>query len=322
MATDATATAAAAAATDPAATDPATTDPAATAPAARSTAEAEADRTISGLDALELGPRRARRAPRRVWSALWPKLVAVGLVLAGWQLLYVLEWKDPWVLPSPAEVGADLGAQVGTGRFWEAIANTMQRALLGFGVATLIGAVLGVAVARVPVLRAALGSMITALQTMPSIAWFPLAILLFGITESAIMFVIVLGAAPSIANGVIAGVDYVPPLLLRAGRNIGARGARLYAYVIAPASLPHIVAGLKQGWAFAWRSLMAGELLVIIAEKPAIGTSLELSRQLNDSVAVIGGMVVILVLGLAVDAVFARADRAVRERWGLVTDAR
>ena len=112
---------------------------------------------------------------------------------------------------------------------------------------------------RVRPLRAAVGSLLTGLQTMPSIAWFPFAIILFGLTTQAIMFVIVLGAAPSVANGLIAGVDYTSPLLLKAGHMMGLRRLSLYRHVIIPASLPAFVAGLKQGWAFAWRSLMAGE---------------------------------------------------------------
>src|SRR6185436_8208737 len=164
-----------------------------------------------------------------------------------------------------------LRRMIGTSFFWDMVATTLRRALVGFAAASAVGLVLGIAVARNRVLRAGLGSMITGLQTMPSIAWFPLAILFFQLTENAIFFVVVLGAAPSVANGVIAGVDYVPPLLVRAGKNIGARGLRLYWHVIAPASLPSIVAGLKQGWAFAWRSLLAGELLVVTANRPALG---------------------------------------------------
>jgi NitT/TauT family transport system permease protein len=180
----------------------------------------------------------------------------------------------------------------------------------------------GLAVARVRVLRAAVGSMITALQTMPSIAWFPLAILLFQLTEEAIFFVVVLGAAPAIANGVIAGVDYIPPLLLRAGRNIGARGLGLYRHVIAPAALPATVAGLKQGWAFAWRSLMAGELLVVIATKSSLGAQLNFARELSDAPWLLSTMIVILVLGLLVDAAFGAVDHAIRARWGLLDHAR
>jgi NitT/TauT family transport system permease protein len=189
---------------------------------------------------------------------------------------------------------------------------------MGFALAAVIGFALGVAVSRIKILRAAIGSMITALQTMPSIAWFPLAILLYQLTESAILFVVVLGAAPSIANGVISGVDYVPPVLVRVGRNIGARGIRLYRYVIAPASLPAIVAGLKQGWAFAWRSLMAGELLVTIANRPALGELLDVYREQSDAVNLLAMMVIILAVGLGIDAVFGAVDKAIRRRWGML----
>ncbi|CAN5718747.1 hypothetical protein BH24ACT3_BH24ACT3_10060 [soil metagenome] len=149
---------------------------------------------------------------------------------------------------------------------------------MGFALAAVIGSVVGALVARVAVLRTAVGSLITGLQTMPSIAWFPAAILLFKLSEQAILFVVVLGAAPAIANGLIAGADQVPPLLTRAGRVLGARGVTLFRTVVLPASLPSFVAGLKQGWAFAWRSLMAGELLVIIAKRPSIGVELQVSR--------------------------------------------
>ena len=168
-------------------------------------------------------------------------------------------------------------------------------------------------------LRAAFGSFITGLQTMPSIAWFPLAVLLFKRTEAAMLFVVVLGAAPSIANGLIAGVDTLPPLLLRAGRTMGARGITLFRHVVLPGALPSFVGGIKQGWAFAWRSLMAGELLVIIANSPPIGERLENARQLSDAPTLIAYMLVILVIGILLDAlVFGAAERAVRRRWGLL----
>jgi NitT/TauT family transport system permease protein len=210
---------------------------------------------------------------------------------------------------------------IGTGHFWLGVATTLRRGLVGFAVASAIGLLVGIAVARNKVLRAAIGSMITGLQTMPSIAWFPLAILLFQLNESAIYFVVILGAAPSIANGVIAGVDYVPPLLLRAGKNIGATGLKLYAYVIAPASLPSIVAGLKQGWAFAWRSLMAGELLVLIPDTPSLGGRMEVSRQLSEVKDVIAIMIAVFLVGVLADTVFSTVDRAVRRRWGVLAAA-
>ncbi|WP_018350738.1 ABC transporter permease [Longispora albida] len=253
----------------------------------------------------------------RAWAGTWPKVLAVAIVLLVWQIAIWTEFRPPWALASPADTFADLGRSLGDERFWLAVGITMQRAVLGFVLAAGVGLLLGLAVARVKVLRAALGSMITALQTMPSIAWFPLAVLLFGLTENAIMFVVILGATPSVANGVIAGVDYVPPLLLRAGRNIGAKGISLYRHVIAPASLPAIVAGLKQGWAFSWRSLMAGELLVGVANRPSVGTRLTVFRDLNDSAGLIATMIVILVIGLLVDVAFGSADQAIRRRWGI-----
>jgi NitT/TauT family transport system permease protein len=281
----------------------------------------ETNATLSGLDALDLagGGSSARTGLAKVWFGTWPKLLAVAIVVGVWQVLVWAEWKPEYSLAPPADVGKELADMLGRGDFWVGLKNTLQRALVGFSLAIVIGLSLGLAVARIPVLRAAIGSMITALQTMPSIAWFPLAILLFQLSESAIQFVIILGAAPSIANGVIAGVDYVPPLLLRAGRNIGARGLNLYRYVIGPASLPAIVAGLKQGWAFAWRSLMAGELIVIIASRPSLGSQMQFAREFNDSAGLIATMVVIFILGILVDLAFNKADKAVRVRWGITS---
>ncbi|MEU9826818.1 ABC transporter permease [Micromonospora chersina] len=280
------------------------------------------DAEISGLDALETaGREKAPSRLRRVWSATWPKLAALALAIALWQAVVWSGWKDPWALPGPAPVFADLGHYALSSALWDGLATTARRAAVGFAAAVAVGLLLGLAVARVKVLRAAIGSMITALQTMPSIAWFPLAILLFQLSEQAIFFVVVLGAAPSVANGVIHGVDYVPPLLVRAGRNLGARGLNLYRYVVAPAALPAIVAGLKQGWAFAWRSLMAGELLVVIASRTSIGAQLTYARELSDPVRLMAIMIVILVVGIAVDAAFGAADKAIRRRWGVLDQA-
>jgi NitT/TauT family transport system permease protein len=183
-----------------------------------------------------------------------------------------------------------------------------------------IGASVGLVVASIPLLRVAVGSLITGIQTMPSIAWFPLAILLFQLTERAILFVVVLGAAPAIANGLIHGIDHTEPLLNRAGKVLGARGIDRYRFIVLPAALPGFVGGLKQGWAFAWRSLMAGELLVIIAARPSLGTRLQFAREFSDAAGLLATMLVILLIGIVVDAfVFGRLEAAVRRRWGLIT---
>jgi sulfonate transport system permease protein len=204
-----------------------------------------------------------------------------------------------------------------TAEFWSAINVTMQRAVKGYTLALIIGVTVGLAVSRSRVLRAAVGSLITGLQTMPSVAWFPLAILLFKLTDAAIMFVIVLGAAPSIANGLIHGVDHVPPIMLRAGRVLGAKGFSAYRHVILPAALPSFTAGLKQGWAFSWRSLMAGELLVIVPGALSIGVRMQQARDLTEASLVISYIIVVLIIGIVIDLVFKSADNSLRRRWGL-----
>jgi NitT/TauT family transport system permease protein len=274
---------------------------------------------LSGLDALEVPIHPAPSLLARSWAALWPKLAAIALFLAAWQLLVWSGWKPEYVLPGPATVLGRLGESIGDGTLIEAAAITMRRAAIGYGISLIIGIALGMAVARVRVLRIATGALITGLQTMPSIAWFPLAILLFKLSEQAILCVVVLGAAPAIANGLIHGVDHIPPLLLRAGKVLGARGFAAYRHVILPAAMPGFVGGLKQGWAFAWRSLMAGELLVIIANRPSIGVRLQFARELSDAEGLIAAMLVVLMIGIVIDlAIFGRLEQMVRSKWGLV----
>jgi NitT/TauT family transport system permease protein len=278
------------------------------------------DAQLAGLDALELElPPRAGIAAR-IWPQLWPKALAVGIIVGFWQIVVWTGWKPDYILPGPAKVFPVLFDNFGD--LVDAAGVTLGRAAQGFGLAIVIGGVVGALVARVRVLRAAFGSMITGLQTMPSIAWFPLAILLFRLTSGAILFVVVLGAAPSIANGLISGIDNIPPLWLRAGRVLGARGLTAFRHVILPAALPAFVAGLKQGWAFAWRSLLAGELLVQIPGTFSLGQRLENYRQFSDAEGVIAVMIVILVIGVLVDELlFGTAERAIRRRYGLIDDA-
>ncbi len=275
---------------------------------------------LAGLDALDLavtrtGGRRGQLA-LRLWNSLWPKLLAVALVLAIWELITLSGYKKA-IWPATGPTLANLWDQLKTALLWKAIGDTLQSAVIGFAVALLIGAVVGALVSRIPPLRAAVGSLITGLQTMPSIAWVPFAILLFGPNDTAILFLVILGAAPSIANGLITGVDYTPPLLLKAGAMMGLRRVSLYRYLIMPASLPAFVAGLKQGWAFAWRSLMAGELIVLVLNQPSLGELLNNDQSLSDLESATAIMIVILIIGLVVDGLFGAADKSIRRRWGL-----
>jgi NitT/TauT family transport system permease protein len=285
-------------------------------------AEAELEAELAGLDALELAGQTKLEFATRLWSALWPKLGAVAIALFLWQCVVWSGWRPTYVLPPPAEVFGVLWQNLVNGSIWQGVSTTLQRAFLGYGLALVIGVAIGAVVSRVRLVRTAVGSMITGLQTMPSIAWFPLAVLLFRGGEGAIFFVVVLGAAPAIANGLISGTDNIPPILVRAGRVLGAQRLSLYRHVILPASLPSFVGGLKQGWAFAWRSLLAGELLVLTG-RTAIGVQLTNARDLSDAAWLMSVMIVILIIGIIVDSLFfGTLERGIRKRWGLVDQAR
>jgi NitT/TauT family transport system permease protein len=271
-------------------------------------------------DVIVTRRRRPLSVARTAWSWTWPKLAAVAIVLGIWQFLVWIEWKPIYVFPAPATVFSELGNLMTTQRFWESVATTLRRAAFGYTAALVIGSILGILVSRIRILRAAVGSLITGLQTMPSIAWFPFAIIVFSGTENAIYFVVVLGAAPSIANGIISGIDHVPPSFVRLGKVMGANNYSLYRHVVLPAALPSYVAGLSQGWAFAWRSLMAGELLVIVLGVTSIGASLDFARQFVHMDQVMAWMIVILVIGMVADSIFTTMSRTLRRRRGLAID--
>jgi NitT/TauT family transport system permease protein len=279
------------------------------------------DQALRGLDSLELGtgpaPDSPGRLARSAWNTFWPKALAIILVLAIWELITLTGFKH-YVLKGPAPVFSDLWHEMGTGQFWATIGWTLRSAVSGYVVALIVGSVIGLLVARIPPLRGAVGSIITGLMTMPSVAWAPFGIILFGENNSAILFVVILGAAPSIANGLISGVDYTPPLLLRAGRTMGLRGVALYRFLVLPASLPAYIAGLRQGWAFAWRSLMAAELFVAIVGQISIGQQLSVDQQNLDFTGASTMIIVILVIGVIVDTLFTKLDLGVRRRRGLL----
>ncbi len=279
------------------------------------------DQALVGLDQLETvqppAERRAERAARKAWAVTWPKVLAIALVLAVWEVVALAGFK-PLVFKGPGVVLPALWQMMQHAQLWQAVQVTMQRAIIGYAISLVTGTIIGLLVVRIGPLRAAVGSIINGLQTMPSIAWYPFAIILFTPSTAAIMFVVVLGAAPSIAAGLIAGVDYTPPLLLRAGRTMGLRRVALYRFLILPASLPAYVAGLKQGWAFAWRSLLAGELVVSIIGTPGIGVLLNTDQENLDFTGATALVIVVLILGIVVDMIFSKLDLTIRKRRGLL----
>ena len=276
--------------------------------------------TLAGLDALDSpvapGPSRGRRA----LSAVWPPVAALALLLLVWELAYRSGIKPPYALPSPMDVGLVLRDQVLDGRLPEAMWTSLSRGGLGFLLALLIGTPLGLLIARVSIVRRAIGPLVSGLQSLPSVAWVPAAIIFFGIGNTAIFAVVLLGAVPSIANGMVSGIDQVPPLFRRVGTVLGAHGWTMARHVLLPAALPGYVGGLRQGWAFSWRSLMAAELIVSSPELGlGLGQLLDQGRLLNDMSLVFAGILGILVVGIAVElCLFAPLERRVLRRRGLL----
>jgi NitT/TauT family transport system permease protein len=277
---------------------------------------------LAGLDQLELAPpQQARRhVLAKIWAVAWPKLLALVLALVVWELIHLSGFKAG-ILPGPSTTLTDLWHQLHTAQFWSALSTTLRRAVLGFAIGLVLGTVVGALVSRIKPLRAAVGSLITALQTLPSIVWVPFAIILFGATTQAILFVIVMTAAPAIANGLIAGADFMPPLLLRAGKMMGLRRVSLYRHVIMPATLPAYVNGLKQGWVFGWHGLIAAEIVVIILGQPSLGVLLSNDQDQADMAGAISIILVILVIGVVVDVLFNLVNGRIRRRWGVAGNA-
>ncbi|MGW1077555.1 ABC transporter permease [Streptomyces sp. NPDC002537] len=278
----------------------------------------------AGLDALDSV--RVERTPftQVLLRKVLPPVVAVVFVLVVWKVLVLAHVTADYKLPDPSAVWRSLGELWRRGTLFDIIWTSVSRGLLGFLAALAIGTPLGLLVARVRFVRAALGPILSGLQSLPSVAWVPAAVIWLGITDSAMYAVILLGAVPSIANGLVSGIDQVPPLYLRAGRTLGATGARGAWHILLPAALPGYIAGLKQGWAFSWRSLMAAEL---IASSPDLGLGLgqylENARTDSDMPGVLLGIILILFVGIAIDLiVFSPLERRVLRSRGLAPTGR
>ena len=282
---------------------------------------AEVASRLASPEVVLPAPRPVHRSAARFWSSSWPKLGAVALTFAIWQLIVWSGWKPESALPGPWTVLSRLGADLQHPDFYVAIGVTLRRAAFGYAIAAVAGFIVAMLIARIKLLRRAVGSLLVGLQSMPSIAWFPLATLLLERSEGAITIVVIMGAGPAIAAGLLAGIDHVHPQLFRVGRAMGADGLRLYRHVVLPAALPAFVGGLKQGWAFAWRSLMSAELLVAATNQTSIGQQLQSARNLPDTQQLLVLMIVIFVIGIVIDSLFGTLDRAIRQRWGLGGDA-
>jgi NitT/TauT family transport system permease protein len=237
------------------------------------------------------------------------------VLIAAWVILAKLRVWPPYVFPTPMGVYDSLRAGFADHSFWIAIGVSMKRMLVGYSLSVALGMILGLGVASNKFLEETVGGLLVSLQSLPSICWLPLAVLWFGLTEKAILFVVVMGSLLSVTIAMETGRQQMPKIYGMAGRNLGAKGFKLFWYVLLPASLPFILSGLKQGWAFAWRSLISGEMIFVSL---GLGQLLMMGRDLNDMSQVIAVMILIIAIGYIVDGlVFKTLERRLQQKWGL-----
>jgi NitT/TauT family transport system permease protein len=276
----------------------------------------------AGLDALDI-PRPERRGSRvrTVLSRVLPPVLALAIAVAIWQVLWASAIWPEYQLPSPAAVWAHVTESVRDGELLGWFWTSVHRAFIGFGISLLVAVPLGLAIATLTVVRRGIGPLVSGLQSLPSVAWVPAAILWFGLTDSAIYFVVLLGAVPSIANGLVSGIDQVPPILPRVGKVLGAGRLANVRYILLPAALPGFLGGLKQGWAFSWRSLMAAELIATSPELgEGLGQVLHNGMSLSDQSVVFFAIFLIFLVGVGIElAIFRPLERNVLRARGLTT---
>ncbi len=238
----------------------------------------------------------------------------VGIIVI-WQIISMVGvWPDN-IFPSPYEVAEDLAYSAADGSLFYGIATSMWRLAIGLTIAISGGVVLGIFMARIEVINQTVGSLVLGLQSIPSIAWVPLAILWFGFTAGGIIFVTAIGAIFAVTINTYTGVKNIDPHYIEAARNMGAKGSQLITAVLIPAAFPYMISGFKQGWAFAWRGVIGAELLFSFL---GLGFLLNAGRSLNDVSQVISIMIVIMIIGLVIDSlVFKKLENKVMSRWGL-----
>jgi NitT/TauT family transport system permease protein len=237
-----------------------------------------------------------------------------GIVLV-WQAVDAANIWDDNVFPSPYEVAEDLAYGAVDGTLWYGIGTSLWRLVVGLLIAIAGGIILGIFMARIETVNQTIGSIILGLQSIPSVAWAPLAIVWFGLTDAGIIFVTVAGAIFAVTINTYTGVKNINPDYIAAAQNMGAKGDQLITKVLIPAAFPYMISGFKQGWAFAWRGVIGAELLFSFL---GLGFLLNVGRQLNDVSQVIAMMLVIMVIGIVIDGlIFKRLEDKVMSRWGL-----
>jgi NitT/TauT family transport system permease protein len=240
-----------------------------------------------------------------------------ALLLLIWEAAFRARIWSPVLLPSPWQVAIYLKDATLDGTLLTATVITMRRLLVGYIIGLIVGLPLGLLTARWKLFGDTIGTMALGLQTLPSVCWVPLALLWFGQTEAAMLFVVIMGTLWSVVIATETGVRNVPPIYRRAALTMGSKHLHMWFKVILPAALPFIVSGMKQGWAFAWRSLMAAEIFVTILTGFGLGQLLHYGRELSAMDQVIAVMLMIVVIGLLADKIFfSPIERFLHRRWG------
>ena len=237
------------------------------------------------------------------------------LLFCIWYLIVKVGQIPSYILPAPQEVFDSFYYGFLKGGYTAAIFSSLLRVLIGYFMALGIGIITGILLARYYILDVTFGRIILALQSIPSVAWVPLALLWFGITDSAVIFIIILEAVLPVTLSTKNAMKNIPSNLIRAAQTLGSRGLHLYQNVIIKAMIPELVTGLRLSWAFAWRALIAGELFI---SGSGIGQTLELGRSLADMAQVIAMITTIGVIGFLTENIFfGTIEKRVRLAWGL-----
>ena len=263
------------------------------------------------------GPRPAANGGS-AWTGIIAAVAFFAFLIGVWEYGSRALWWKPNLIPSPLDIWKYIVEKGSDGELLSACWVTLKRLLIGYVIGIALGIPLGLLTARFKFVNNTLGVVALGLQTLPSVCWVPLSLLWFGQTESSMLFIVIMGTLWAVLLATDHGIRQIPPIYRRAASTMGSSGLHLLWHVLLPASLPHLVSGTKQGWAFAWRSLMAAEIYVPVLTGFGLGHLLHYGRELHAMDQVAAVMLVILIIGFAADkALFTPWERFLRRRWGL-----
>lgn len=240
----------------------------------------------------------------------------IAAFIGIWQLVYLLGIWPQVSMPSPAMVAESFAGLIQDFTLIKSIGMTMYRLVIGFTISIIIGIAIGLAMVKFPGFGKTMSSFAVGLQSFPSVAWVPFAILLIGLNDLGILFVVIMSSVFSVMMSTYSGIRNIPPIYIQASRNMGAKGISLFRYVMIPAATPSLLVGIKQAWSFAWHALIGAEIL--IAASVGLGHILLVGREFQLMDQIIASMISIFAIGLLFDRImFSKLEDKVRDRWGL-----